>query len=76
MRAGFTLLPRVFDALVGPLFSVTGRDHLRVEPGPGNVFESRDGLHRLYGDQGSSVLATARAVSVKTAALLRGDDRR
>jgi short-subunit dehydrogenase len=74
MRAGFTLLPRVFDALVGPLFSVTGRDQARATPGPGNVFESQAALNRVHGEQGSSVVATARAVGAKAGKPPRRDD--
>jgi len=73
MRAGFTLLPRVFDALVGPLFSVSGRDRAMAAPGPGNVFESQAELNRVHGEQGSSVIATARAVGAVAAKLLRQD---
>lgn len=38
-RAGFTLLPRVFDALVTPLMRVGGLGRERVAPHDGNVFE-------------------------------------
>jgi len=57
MRAGVTLLPRVFDALVGPLFSVSGRDRAMAAPGPGNVFESQEPLNRVHGEQGSTARA-------------------
>jgi len=73
MRAGFSLFPRMFDALVGPLFSLTGRDQTGATPGPGNVFESQSELNRVHGEQGSSVVATARAVGTRTAKLLRWD---
>jgi short-subunit dehydrogenase len=38
MRAGFTFVPGLYDALVGPLFGVSALDRTaRVAPGPGNV---------------------------------------
>ena len=38
MRAGFTFLPGVYDALVGPLFGVAALDRTTPgRPGPGNV---------------------------------------
>ena len=73
MRAGFTFLPRVFDVLVGPLFAVSGLDQRPTEAGPGNVLQPREELNRLHGDQGSSVLAVARAVGARATRPLRSD---
>ncbi len=38
IRTGFTLVPRVYDALVTPLMKVAGMRRQHVEPHPGNVF--------------------------------------
>jgi len=44
MRAGFALLPGVFDVLVGPLFKLIATRPGSCPPTPGNVFEPRDEL--------------------------------
>lgn len=48
LRLGFTVLPRVYDAIVGPAFRILAADLQRsVEPGPGNVLapdEDRNAL--------------------------------
>jgi short-subunit dehydrogenase len=63
MRAGFSLLPGVYDALVGPLFGVAAVDRTTpVSPGPGNVLAPDDDQHVLRGDQGSAVAAVGRNV--------------
>lgn len=52
MRLGFALAPRVFDAIVGPIFRLVGT---RTEPqGPtsGNVFEPHDDLEATRGGYG------------------------
>jgi short-subunit dehydrogenase len=58
MKAGFTFAPKVYDALVGPLFSLAGTDPAPVPPTPGNVLEPHEPLNRLHGDQ----IGVARAV--------------
>jgi short-subunit dehydrogenase len=56
MRLGFSALPRLFDALVGPLFSVAAKDRTTpVAAGPGNVLHSVPAGNRLHGDQGSAL---------------------
>lgn len=60
MKLGFTLLPGVFDLLVGPLFSLAATDERTpVEPNPGNVHESRPENNRLHGEQGNPIGAIA-----------------
>ena len=50
MRAGFTFLPGVYDALVGPLFGVAALDRTTpLAPGPGNVLASGGRRQRLRG---------------------------
>ncbi|MDO9377825.1 MAG: SDR family NAD(P)-dependent oxidoreductase [Nocardioidaceae bacterium] len=61
MRLGFTLLPRVFDAIVGPMFPVAAKDLTHpVAPGTGNVLEARPQDDRLRGQQGSAVVGVLR----------------
>lgn len=71
MRAGYTLVPRVFDALVGPFFAAAALDREPTEPGEGNVYHPQERLNGLYGNQGNSVLATARSVGGKLGELVR-----
>jgi len=52
VRAGFTLLPRVFDLLVLPLMRVGGLSRQQVEPHDGNVFgptPEGDAVHGSWG---------------------------
>jgi hypothetical protein len=57
-RLGFVLLPRVFDALVGPLFSRLASDASdTMPPGEGNVRHSVPSGNRLGGGHGSGVRA-------------------
>ena len=57
-RLGFVLLPRVFDALVGPLFSRLASDASdTMPPGDGNVRHSVPSGNRLGGGHGSGVRA-------------------
>jgi len=64
IRLGFAVLPRVFDALVGPLFGVAAID--RTDPRPpnsGNVLRpGRDNAVR--GNQGNAALGLARNLRV------------
>lgn len=63
MRMGFSLLPGVFDVLVGPLVPLATRDLTRPEaPTAGNVLEPRPAGNRLLGDQAGSVRAITRNV--------------
>jgi short-subunit dehydrogenase len=59
IRFGFSALPGVFDALVGPLFGVAALDRTTpVGPGPGNVLEPAG--HAPRGGQGNAVAAVGR----------------
>lgn len=61
VRFGFTALPRVYDALVGPLFGAAALDRTRpVADGPGNVLASHDVDNALHGDQGNALLGILR----------------
>jgi NAD(P)-dependent dehydrogenase (short-subunit alcohol dehydrogenase family) len=63
MRFGFTALPAVYDALVGPLFDLAASDPGRPVPaGPGNVLASVVGSQSLRGGLGGSVSAVGRNV--------------
>ena len=61
MRLGFTAAPRVFDLLVGPLFSVAAQDRTHVvPPGPGNVLTPTSDAYGLRGKQGNAVVGILR----------------
>lgn len=66
MRFGFNASPRLFDALVGPLFSLAGLDQQSVEPHEGNVLRAHPALNRVRGDQGSSVRAVLSTLRAKS----------
>jgi NAD(P)-dependent dehydrogenase (short-subunit alcohol dehydrogenase family) len=74
IRLGFTYLPRVYDALVGPLFGLLGRDPAQPRPaGEGNVLASNqdgNGLRGGYDNAarrvGRRVLSRARSVGSGT----------
>lgn len=70
MALGFSVLPRVYDALVGPLFAIAATDDEVVPPHDGNVREATDEWHQLRGEQGSSVVAIARALGRRAATLI------
>jgi hypothetical protein len=60
IRFGFTALPRVYDRLVGPLFSVIAQDLVApVVHGPGNVLATRQEHNALRGGQGSALRGVA-----------------
>ncbi|MEO6512016.1 MAG: SDR family NAD(P)-dependent oxidoreductase [Nocardioides sp.] len=64
MRAGFSLLPGVYDLMVGPLFGVAAVDRTTpVAPGPGNVLEPDAAGHTLRGGQGNALVAVGHNVS-------------
>jgi len=61
IRFGFSVLPRVYDVLVGPLFAAAARDRTEpVAPGPGNVLWPTPDSYGLRGGQGSAVAGIAR----------------
>jgi hypothetical protein len=61
MRAGFTFLPRLYDALVGPLFGVAALDRTTpVPPGAGNVLAPVADGHSLRGSQPGPLVAIRR----------------
>jgi NAD(P)-dependent dehydrogenase (short-subunit alcohol dehydrogenase family) len=61
MRLGFTTMPGVFDLLVGPLFSVAGRDRTDpVAPGAGNVLAPTPAAYGLRGHQGNPLVGILR----------------
>ena len=51
-RAGFTLVPRVFDLLVLPLMRAGGLSREPVEPHDGNVFAPTPEGHAVHGRWG------------------------
>jgi len=68
-RAGFTLLPPVFDVLVGPLTRAGGLSRQRVEPHDGNVFEAQprgDALHGQWGQHWLRTMVAGGLVGVAT----------
>ncbi len=70
MRAGFTLAPWAFDALVGPLFGLAALDRTReVPPSPGSVLSP--GRHALRG----RLPHAATAMSRNARAMVRRRDR-
>jgi hypothetical protein len=61
-RAGFALLPGVFDLLVTPLMRAGGLSRERVAPHDGNVFEPHpdgDALHGRWGRHWLRAVAAA-----------------
>jgi NAD(P)-dependent dehydrogenase (short-subunit alcohol dehydrogenase family) len=71
MRLGFTLLPGVYDVLVGPLFKLAALDATRpLEPHTGNVLASQPELNRLGGDQVNSLVAIPRNVAIRLGSLV------
>jgi len=47
MLLGFTLVPQLYDVLVGPLYQLLAREHTTTPPTPGNALEAQpdgDGL--------------------------------
>lgn len=61
VRAMFTALPRVFDAVIGPMAQLLAHDlDTRAEPRPGNVHEPQPRHHAISGDGRRGVPALAR----------------
>ena len=66
MRFGFSVLPRLYDVMVGPLFPVGATDLTRpVSRGPGNVLDAQEEGNTLRGDPGSAVAGILRNVRVR-----------
>jgi short-subunit dehydrogenase len=63
MRLGFTMVPRFFDALAGPMFRMVLTDRTSVvEPTTGNVFDPLGSEERVHGGVGSPWAAMVRNV--------------
>jgi NAD(P)-dependent dehydrogenase (short-subunit alcohol dehydrogenase family) len=76
IRFGFTVLPRVYDALVGPLFKVMAVDLARpVEPGAGNVLDSHPDGDAPTGGYGSALRTVAGNLRTVAGGVLRGAGR-
>jgi NAD(P)-dependent dehydrogenase (short-subunit alcohol dehydrogenase family) len=75
IRFGFVALPAVYDRLVGPLCLLASIDLERpTGPTPGNVLASREDLHDLTGDHGSSLAGVARNVAYRLRMFVARDD--
>ncbi|MGQ0629825.1 MAG: SDR family NAD(P)-dependent oxidoreductase [Sporichthyaceae bacterium] len=55
IKFGFTVLPRVFDALVGPLFHLLASKPGTQEPTTGNVLEPGEGTGAVRGGEGQGL---------------------
>lgn len=66
MRAGFTLLPPVFDLLVGPLFRLAGTRSAAQPPTAGNVLEPVDALEAVSGGEGQGLVDVLRKLPLPT----------
>lgn len=79
-RAGFTVLPGVFDLLVGPLMRAGGLSRQQVEPHDGNVFTaspSGDAVHGRWGRHWLRAVAGVAAMGAAAGAVaVARDDRR
>jgi hypothetical protein len=61
MRFGFTVLPGVYDALVGPLFRFAATDLTRPQPPvAGNVLHPVPERHRVVGHQAGAAVGIGR----------------
>jgi hypothetical protein len=64
--AGFRLVPRVYDAIIGAVFPLGAADLTRArEPGTGNVLESRPDGNGFAGGHGNAWLGVARNVAAR-----------
>ena len=63
MALGFALLPRLYDVLVGPLFSLGARGDERVEPTAGNVLAPVPERERMRGEAPTSADRVRRLLS-------------
>lgn len=74
MRLGFTMAPQIFDALVGPLFTVAATDRTTLVPArPGNALTSAQEGNSIHGHQGNAALGIARNILAMLARRARGD---
>lgn len=71
MQLGFSLTPKLYDVLIGPLAGVATLEASPTEPTTGNVLEPQPTLDRLHGEQGSSVIAVARVLASRLLDLTR-----
>jgi short-subunit dehydrogenase len=55
MRAGFSLLPRAFDAMVGPLFSLAAAKPGNQSPTTGNVLGAHTDTEAVSGGEGQGL---------------------
>ena len=66
IRFGFSVLPRAFDRLIGPMFPVGATDLTTpVPPNDGNVLHSDESGNRLRGGQGSALAGILRNLRVR-----------
>ena len=63
-RAGFTLVPRLFDLLVAPLMRAGGLSREPVEPHDGNVFAPSPAGDAVHGHWGRHWMRGAAAVAI------------
>ncbi|MDN4171465.1 SDR family NAD(P)-dependent oxidoreductase [Nocardioides sp. SOB77] len=63
IRFGFSAVPFVYDAIIGPFFRHGAIDRLRpTEATTGNVLAPRQSGNKLHGDQGNALVGIARNV--------------
>ncbi|WKN49356.1 SDR family oxidoreductase [Nocardioides sp. Arc9.136] len=63
IRFGFSAVPFVYDAIIGPFFRYGAIDRLRpTGPTAGNVLAPRQSGNKLHGDQGNAIAGIARNV--------------
>lgn len=63
IRFGFSAVPFVYDAIIGPFFRYGAIDRLRpTGPTTGNVLAPRQSGNKLHGDQGNAIAGIARNV--------------
>jgi NAD(P)-dependent dehydrogenase (short-subunit alcohol dehydrogenase family) len=58
MRLGFTIVPRVFDAIVGPVFRAASIEERSIEPTTGNVLFPDESREAVDGGQGQGMRTT------------------
>lgn len=72
MRLGFSVLPGLYDVMVGPLLELAALDATRpVDPHAGNVLGSQPERNRLRGDQVMSLVAVPRNIVIRLNGLVR-----
>lgn len=65
LRAGFALMPKLYDALVGPLYAVGATDPQPAAASPGNVLQPVQSDERLRSHQVGTLSAVARRVATE-----------